>query len=624
MESYGIRIADCDRSEEGDDPMGDCKYCGGDTYRVWGDPDLICRQCGRRISPEPVLFSYSSGSSDRVNDRTDQDTFVAVMDRDCLTIRGKGEMPWHSCDRSCPESNQEYLSICQNRYSCKQEDNRPWRFSSYYSSIVIDDGITSISDYAFFGCGGFILTLPDSLQTIGKYAFAKCSHAQWSFRSDTIVFPKGLKVIGEGAFSDCAYLKEITLPNTIERIEKDAFRNCERLETIILPDKPIDIDPTAFSGCPAMRQDAPSPAEEDAPDKPTPDDHASKIDSKGTDAVRSDSEKTDAGNVSSNGTDSANGTEQPVDGATVPKGAPAPKKENRKLRWSKIPIWISAAAVVATFLLAGFSTNGDQLGRRSWFFVAAVLALTISVLIDRKNRPKQPAFRVKTMPARSLYPNYSDSTLEQMCEGFLLSQYAALYTQNSGSSLMNCVKNQYLKELDRIGIPKEKAEKLFAFEYDVCQRHGKPALLDNSFIRKWFMGLKHPYFVHYPSTEQEIIKERFFTIGEMCKLIDEAEWLYWNCHEMDLGSEVFGEISKWRRCGKGAEAAYHYFESIREEIGVSMEDLKRYVNREGSQLNRYKWSQPLLRFEYVIEQDVPNLWTLPKDRHIVADKAPNV
>jgi hypothetical protein len=55
-----------------------------------------------------------------------------------------------------------------------------------------------------------------------------------------------------------------------------------------------------------------------------------------------------------------------------------------------------------------------------------------------------------------------------------------------------------------------------------------------------------------------------------------------------------------------------------------MEDLKRYVNREGSQLNRYKWSQPLLRFEYVIEQDVPNLWTLPKDRHIVADKAPNV
>ncbi len=188
-------------------------------------------------------------------------------------------MPWHSCDKSCPESvQQNHLDFCKSHYPCKQEDDRPWRIESFFEEIWIDNGVTSISDYAFYGINGFTLELPDTLQTIGKYAFAKCSTARWSFREDTIVFPKGLKIIGEGAFSDCAYLKEITLPDSIERIEKDAFRNCERLEKIILPDKPIEIDPTAFFGCPAMIQDSPAPAEEDRHGKLTSDDSTTKTD----------------------------------------------------------------------------------------------------------------------------------------------------------------------------------------------------------------------------------------------------------------------------------------------------------------------------------------------------------
>ena len=49
--------------------------------------------------------------------------------------------------------------------------------------FTIPDGVTSIEDYAFWGCSGLTsVTIPDSVTSIGEWAFSGCS----SLKSVTI------------------------------------------------------------------------------------------------------------------------------------------------------------------------------------------------------------------------------------------------------------------------------------------------------------------------------------------------------------------------------------------------------------------------------------------------------
>ena len=138
-------------------------------------------------------------------------------------------------------------------------------------SIYLPDGITTISDYAFFECKELEeVSLPETLQSIGAEAFYSCN------KLDYFAFPNGVKVLGLGVFAECESLVEVTLPNSVESIDYGLFAEChsltkvklsnliteipmqcfvacDKLETIEIPESVEVIGNAAFSNCTSLK-----------------------------------------------------------------------------------------------------------------------------------------------------------------------------------------------------------------------------------------------------------------------------------------------------------------------------------------------------------------------------------
>ena len=97
-----------------------------------------------------------------------------------LVIEGEGSMANYS-----------------NPSMASSENVAPWaEYSGQIKKLTIAPGITSIGDYAFYGCKHISsVTLPAALTSIGNYAFYGCSAL-----SGKLVIPAGVVKIGEGAF----------------------------------------------------------------------------------------------------------------------------------------------------------------------------------------------------------------------------------------------------------------------------------------------------------------------------------------------------------------------------------------------------------------------------------------
>jgi len=158
-----------------------------------------------------------------------------------------------------------------NMYYANSTYSAPWyrdRFS--IKKIIIDDGITSIGDYAFLNCTKVTSVEFDEtsqITRIGNYAFSFCKSLL------EITIPKNTATIGVEAFENCESLKSITITESVTMvyekafyccekladvtftngsamvIGKEAFSNCESLESIIIPSRVTAIREKAFYCC---------------------------------------------------------------------------------------------------------------------------------------------------------------------------------------------------------------------------------------------------------------------------------------------------------------------------------------------------------------------------------------
>ena len=184
----------------------------------------------------------------------------------------------------------------------------PWgTYASKIKNIVIEDGVTSIGDYAFYRCeavesiaigsdvgsiGSYAFsycfelknitvnnnnsyysndeygvlfnkykttlvlypqgnpresyTVPDSVITIGRLAFDNCDYL------NKVVIGKNTKTISSGAFNYSTNLKEIVFSDSVTKIEEWAFDNCDGLESVVIGSGVTYIGDHAFYDCESL------------------------------------------------------------------------------------------------------------------------------------------------------------------------------------------------------------------------------------------------------------------------------------------------------------------------------------------------------------------------------------
>ena len=123
-----------------------------------------------------------------------------------------------------------------------------FRDCSSLTTLTIPISVTSIGDEAFSGTAWYN-NLPDGLVYAGKVAY-KYKGAMPS--NTSIVLEEGTIEVAYGAFSGCVGLVSITLPNSVIRIEKGAFDGCTGLTNVSLSNSLVSIGYSVFFGCTAL------------------------------------------------------------------------------------------------------------------------------------------------------------------------------------------------------------------------------------------------------------------------------------------------------------------------------------------------------------------------------------
>ncbi|MBE6949053.1 MAG: hypothetical protein E7456_04325 [Ruminococcaceae bacterium] len=172
---------------------------------------------------------------------------------------------------------------------------------------VVPEGVAAIESEAFSSCGVDHITLPETLISIGEYAFYDCDSLNAVFIPENVeiicdlafadcnnlmfigvdggngyyssdecgvlftkdkaelimapndvgesyVMPDGVEVIANYAFSICTSIRSIELADTVEYIGSFAFGGCDDLKSITLPENVRYISDYAFSGCGGLRK----------------------------------------------------------------------------------------------------------------------------------------------------------------------------------------------------------------------------------------------------------------------------------------------------------------------------------------------------------------------------------
>lgn len=118
---------------------------------------------------------------------------------------------------------------------------------SALTTVQFGSGLASIPEALFEGTGLKTVTLPESVTSIGSWAFANCA------KLEQVHFPANLTSIGLSAFENCTALTAVTLPKRLTELGSAVFENCSALKSVWIPKSLTNNGlGDGFKGCTAL------------------------------------------------------------------------------------------------------------------------------------------------------------------------------------------------------------------------------------------------------------------------------------------------------------------------------------------------------------------------------------
>ena len=154
-----------------------------------------------------MLISFMPIIASAATSGTCGDNLTWTFDNGTLTISGTGEM---------------------EDYYWEENHRAPWfKNRESIKNVVIEEGATNISTYAFYCCSNLInITISNSVTNIESDAFATCSSLT------NITIPNSVMSIEEFAIIDCDNLESITISNSVTNIGDGLCYRCGNLKNI--------------------------------------------------------------------------------------------------------------------------------------------------------------------------------------------------------------------------------------------------------------------------------------------------------------------------------------------------------------------------------------------------------
>ncbi len=148
-------------------------------------------------------------------------------------------------------------------------------------NLTIPDGLKQIGGYAFYGCTALVnVTIPASVNQIGNYSFEKCTALTGIYITDIVawsritfvdfyanplriahnlylngklltdlVIPDSVTSIGNYAFLECTSLTSVTIPDSVTSIGQQAFQSCGEITSLTLGRGMTELNGSWFGGC---------------------------------------------------------------------------------------------------------------------------------------------------------------------------------------------------------------------------------------------------------------------------------------------------------------------------------------------------------------------------------------
>ena len=166
----------------------------------------------------PVIPAFAQGGSGVTESGDCSKTMHWTLDENgTLTVSGTGEMPRFGFYSDYTPGRVDYI-------------NAPWKgvndVNTNIKRVVIEEGVESISDYAFYGYYTITeVTIPSTVTDIGQCAFYGCTGLK------NVFIPETVKSIGYGAFRESG-LQSVTVGNPDVTFGDSVFYQCTKLAQV--------------------------------------------------------------------------------------------------------------------------------------------------------------------------------------------------------------------------------------------------------------------------------------------------------------------------------------------------------------------------------------------------------